>query len=260
MQITEHIHALRIPFQIIVAPGMVIDRYVYVYLILGKRIALVDTGVFGAGKIIFKYLEGLGRTSREISDVILTHSHPDHIGSAKSIKELTGSLVHIHSAEKAWIESIELQFEERPVPGAGLLVEGSVKVDHVFEDGDIIRLGKDLEIEVFHTPGHSKGSVSFFMRKEKALFCGDAVLIPGQMPIFEDLVGCVDSLNRLKRLDGVELLLSSWDVPRKGDQAAGSIDESLRYLADINAAARAAALEDRSPDLIKFCKRVTDRL
>ncbi|MBU0947081.1 MAG: MBL fold metallo-hydrolase [Proteobacteria bacterium] len=43
----------------------------------------------------------------------LTHSHPDHIGSAKSIKELTGCTVFSHKLEQEWIEDIEQQVKDR---------------------------------------------------------------------------------------------------------------------------------------------------
>ena len=48
MQISNHVHALKIPFQIPVAEDNFLDRFVYVYIILGDRICLVDSGVSGA--------------------------------------------------------------------------------------------------------------------------------------------------------------------------------------------------------------------
>ena len=40
MQITEHIHAIKLPFQITAGQGKTVDRFVYVYLIYGKKICL----------------------------------------------------------------------------------------------------------------------------------------------------------------------------------------------------------------------------
>jgi len=48
MQITKNIHALKIPFQIPVAPDITVDRFVYLYLICTDRIWLIDTGVAAA--------------------------------------------------------------------------------------------------------------------------------------------------------------------------------------------------------------------
>ena len=45
MKVTEHIHAIRIPFKLETGPGKSIDRFVYVYLIYGERICLIDGGV-----------------------------------------------------------------------------------------------------------------------------------------------------------------------------------------------------------------------
>lgn len=260
MQITEHIHALNIPFQIAIAPGIVVDRFVYVYLICGEKIGLIDTGVSGSKKIIFDYLESIGRKPEEISNIVLTHSHPDHIGSAKSIKESTGCMVSIHGAEKSWVENIEMQFKERPVPGFYSLVEGSVGVDRAMRDGGGIELDEDLALEIVHTPGHSKGSTSFFLKHDNALFCGDAILLPGQMPIFEDLPGCVDSVNKLMKIRGVEVLLSSWDVPRGGNKVSAFMDESLKYLREIQEAVKAVAANRLSLDAMEFCKQVVGEL
>ena len=86
MQITPAIHALRHPFKIPVAPGIAIDRFVYSYLLAGETITLIDTGVAGCENVIFDYIRSIGRDPREISLIILTHSHPDHIGAAKAIQ------------------------------------------------------------------------------------------------------------------------------------------------------------------------------
>ena len=45
MQITKQIHAIKIPFQIPVAPGKTLDRFVYSYLIYDTEICLIDSGI-----------------------------------------------------------------------------------------------------------------------------------------------------------------------------------------------------------------------
>jgi glyoxylase-like metal-dependent hydrolase (beta-lactamase superfamily II) len=68
-------------------------------------------------EVIFDYLKDTGRKPEDIDMLILTHAHPDHIGSAKAIKEKTGCTVAAHPEARAWIEDVEQQFKERPVPG-----------------------------------------------------------------------------------------------------------------------------------------------
>jgi len=82
MQITKHIHAIKIPFQIAIGPGKKVDRFVYTYLIYGKKICLIDTGVASSEQVIFDYIRKTGRNPDDISLIVLTHSHPDHIGAA----------------------------------------------------------------------------------------------------------------------------------------------------------------------------------
>jgi len=41
----KHIHVIKVPFQIPIAPGKTVDRFVYAYLIYGKNICLIDTGI-----------------------------------------------------------------------------------------------------------------------------------------------------------------------------------------------------------------------
>jgi metal-dependent hydrolase (beta-lactamase superfamily II) len=107
------------------------------YLIYGKKIYLIDTGVATSEKIIFDYIRKTGRNPEDISLIILTHSHPDHIGAAHEIKRATGSTIAAHHGERSWIEDVELQHRERPVPCFHSLVGGSVMIDRILENGDI---------------------------------------------------------------------------------------------------------------------------
>ena len=90
MQLTSNIHLLQINFEIPIAPDKRIARFVNVIIILGDKITLIDTGVKGSETKIAGYLKSVGRDLSEIERIILSHSHPDHIGSAARLKELTG--------------------------------------------------------------------------------------------------------------------------------------------------------------------------
>lgn len=181
MQITDRIHALKIPFQITDPSGQKVPRFVYVYLIYGKRICLIDSGVASSEKIILDYLQETGRRPEEISQLILTHSHPDHMGAARAIKSISGCTVAAHAAEKSWIEDVDLQERERPVPGFKSLVAGSVHVDQTLQDGDLLDLD-GVSMQVLQTPGHSSGSICLWLPEVGALFSADAVPVPGSMP------------------------------------------------------------------------------
>jgi len=258
--IPSAIHPLKIPFEIRDPTGASVPRFVYAYLIYGEEIALIDSGVASSERIIFDHLRGAGRSPEEISRLILTHAHPDHMGAARAVKEASGCSVACHPADKGWIEDICQQLADRPVPGFEDLVAGSVGVDEELVDGDRIDLGGGRDLEVIHTPGHSPGSISLWMAEGGVLFSADAIPLPGGMPIYDDLLSSVQSVRRLRGIEGVRLLLSAWDDPRSGAEARRIIDEGLLHLQRIHAAVIRVAGSAPSLDRGELCRRTLREL
>lgn len=259
MQITKHIHAIKIPFQIPVGPGKKVDRFVYIYLIYGKKIVLIDSGVATSENMIFDYIRKTGRNPEDISLIILTHSHPDHIGSAHEIQRRTGCMIAAHHGERSWIEDVELQSRERPVPDFHSLVGGSVRIDRILANGDILDLD-GTKLEVFHTPGHSAGSISLLLPGDRALFTGDAIPLAKDLPIYDDVMASVRSIRKIKAIDGIEFLLSSWDDPKKGIDSYRIMDEALSYLARIHEAVKDVVKNDFPNDSMELCRLVLRKL
>ena len=260
MQISEHIHALRIPFKVPLSPTSSLERFVYCYTILGDMISLVDTGVAGSEGIIFDHLRGEGHDPSEIRIIVQTHSHPDHIGSTKAIKGRSHCDVAIHNAERRWLEDIDTQFAERPVPGFRGLVGGSVPVDRALNDGDRLELGGGLTLEVIHTPGHSSGSISLFLREEGVLITGDAVPLAGEMPVYEDATASMRSVKKLLSIDGVKVLLGSWDAPRYGNEVRRVLSDAVGYLEEIDRKIKEIAARDPSISSTVLCRKVLDEM
>lgn len=258
MKFTDKIHAVKIPFKVPVAPELAIDRFAFIYLIFGNKIHLIDSGAAGAESIILEYIRGQGREPEEISSLILTHGHPDHIGAARSIKRQTGCTIFAHKNEQNWIEDTEQQFKDRPVPGFQILVEGPVEVDHLVEGGDILELEKDVILSVIHTPGHSSGSISLLYKGERSLFTGDALAFPGDLPIYEDIFACFTSIKTLQKID-VENLFSSWEPPIQGkEKISKRMDESVAYLERIH-----DAVDNNSngkEGMMELCQKVVSEL
>lgn len=235
MQVTQRIHALKIPFTVPVSPERSLARFAFVYLVFGDKIHLIDSGVAGAAQAVWAYIREQGRDPGEVASLVLTHAHPDHLGGASRMSKATGCRVYAHGLEQQWIEDTDEQGRQRPVPGFDTLVEGPVRVDHLLADGDILRLERDLACTVIHTPGHSKGSISLWFGGEKTLVTGDALIFPGDLPIYEDIFACQASINRLQQWAGVETLLSSWEAPLTGHEPIRQrLAASLAYLERIH--------------------------
>lgn len=144
---------------------------------------------------------------------------------------------------------MQLQARERPVPGFDTLVAGSLAVDRLLEDGDVIDLGCGLKLQVFHTPGHSRGSISLLLLGYQALFSGDAIPVPGELPVYEDVRASVASVKNLKAIKDVRHLLPSWDEPLQDSAVCRRLEEGLQSLQRIHDAVRACAGTSAAPDL-----------
>lgn len=121
---------------------------------------MIDAGVAGAEEHVCACLASLGRTIEEVDTLLLTHAHPDHIGAAAAVKRLSGCKVYAPAREREWIEDIERQFRERPIPNFHRLLNEPVRADAWLQGGETIACGEGMTMRVDATPGHSAGSVS----------------------------------------------------------------------------------------------------
>lgn len=207
MIIGEYVHQIRIDFQ--VTPE--VQRYVYVYLLIGEKCCLIDAGVAGSEAVISAYMKKLGRDISEIKALFLTHAHPDHIGAAAAIKKISGCEVYASEKERRWIENIDTQYKERPIPNFYSLVENSVKVDHSMKEEQNVEVHHGMTLRVMETPGHSDGSLSWLWKEQKILFCGDAIPASDDVPIFTDVMKSQESIKKIMNRADIRTLCPAWD-------------------------------------------------
>ena len=260
MKVTERIHALKIPFKLRVGPDKILDRFVFAYLIFGDQICLIDSGVAGSEAIILDYVKQAGRDPREITRLVFTHSHADHIGGSRAIKEQTGCKVAAHIDAKPWIEDVDRQYAERPIGNFYDLVGGSIGIDLGLKDGDQLDLGDGKTLEIFHTPGHSKGAISLLDHHDMALFSGDAVPKSGTVPIYEDVATSIQSIQKLKQIKGLKILIASWDDPQLGASVYPSMDAGLQWFQQIHEAVLKETAGSEDLELKQLSARVLKRL
>ncbi|MEG2002146.1 MAG: MBL fold metallo-hydrolase [Clostridia bacterium] len=122
---------------------------------------VIDAG--GDFQRLSNYIAENGATCKA---VLLTHGHFDHIGAAKEFQD-NGAVVYIHKAD----EDFTLTPSSAGYPSLAKTVK-PFSADKFVNDGDVLKLA-GLDILVIHTPGHSKGSVTY--KIESNLFCGDTL-------------------------------------------------------------------------------------
>lgn len=129
-----------------------------------KKAAVIDPALGSCTALLTKAKE-LGLT---IEKILLTHSHWDHFADAYTLKEKTKALLYIHfldakNLEHPGSDRIPLFFPIHPVVP-----------DHFLKEGEDILVG-ELRLQVLHTPGHSPGSVCFYLKEQKVLISGDTL-------------------------------------------------------------------------------------
>ena len=118
-------------------------------------------------------LEAVVELDLQVQQIVLTHSHFDHILAADELRSATGAGLAIHSSEASMLTDPPALFRFfAPQTPRGLVA------DRLLDDGDILSVG-ELQAEVLHTPGHSPGGISLWMAEEGIVFCGDTLFQQG---------------------------------------------------------------------------------
>lgn len=230
MQITEHVYSKKMQFQAN-TPFGILTRHAFVFVIDGsKKSCLVDAGLAPMKQEIIDFVTACGKGKDDIGEILITHSHSDHIGALKSLKAYYGCPVAAGAANIVWIEDTEKQLRERPVPRFNEFVEGSVKIERKLYDGDVIDLGDGIVV-AYAVPGHDKGQMAFFYQPDGVLLSADSIPVPGDMPIYDDVEAQVGSLRKMRAIDGVNTLLMSWADPIEGEgNVHQALDDAIAYM------------------------------
>jgi hydroxyacylglutathione hydrolase len=168
-----------------------------------EKSILIDPGHAPYFEHVRLGLSRLGMSLEAIDLIVCTHAHPDHI-EAVGLFDRLPALFSLHEAEWRLVQEMApyMNIDLKRFTPDFLLNEGDLKVG-------------DIDLQVFHTPGHSPGAVTIYWPDSRALFTGDLIFKGGIGRT--DLPGgngsqLKDSIHRVATLDADWLLSGHGDI------------------------------------------------
>ena len=214
-----------------------------VYLVrLHEGYLLIDCGMNTEAcfEALSHAIEAAGAGWQDIREILLTHIHPDHMGLAHRVLQLTEARLWLHEHDAEFLGRLT-QFEryqkwaEAVLRQAGVTEDLIAQIAHVSADirksfhklapDRLLHGGEKIscsfgELEVIWTPGHSPGHVCLYDRERRVLFSGDQILedISPNIGWHEDRDPLGEFLASLDALAGLEidLILPSHGAPFSG--------------------------------------------
>jgi glyoxylase-like metal-dependent hydrolase (beta-lactamase superfamily II) len=224
---------------------------VNVYLIDGGReFLIIDIGYLDTVEEIIELIRQMDFNLSTCKMLIATHADADHIQGIARAKELLKTKVAAHPLSVEPIETGDKVMTFSAIAAQGIDIPmPQCKIDLLLNEGDKIQVG-DVEVEVWHTPGHTAGQLSFKMGN--LLFCGDNIYKDSCVGVIDAHHGSniPDFLNSLKRIikdDSQFLLPSHGPVFRRDNRILQKAIDRLtqyQYMADFGTCAIAWPLLD----------------
>lgn len=155
-------------------------------------------------------LEALDQFGWELTHVLATHHHNDHVGGVPELKEKTGCTVVGPRADRDRIPNIDIEVG----------------------DGDTFRL-YEAEARVWDVPGHTRGHIAYWFPESRALFCGDTLFALGCGRVFEGTHDQMwNSLGKLRALPDDTRVFCAHEYTQANARFALTVETSNQGLKD----------------------------
>jgi glyoxylase-like metal-dependent hydrolase (beta-lactamase superfamily II) len=160
------------------------EHYQSCYIVKGKEIVMIDTGMPPALEKVRAGMKAHGFSIQDISKIFVSHcEHPDHAGNVGAfVKENPGIRVFINPAGLEYLTHPEIEAEKRkqvmlPRMAArfGTQLPVPTKNIEMLKDGDVMDIGDGEELKIMFTPAHQPSGYVLIEKKNRSLFINDLV-------------------------------------------------------------------------------------
>ena len=188
MRVAEGVEALDLPMEFMGGPSVIHPTLVWD----DRDVILIDTGMPGQLETLREACRNAGAPLERLTRIILTHQDIDHIGGLPELLAALDQDVEVlaHPLDRPYIEGQKTPIKMNPERMAERIkdlpadrrapIEAMMKnppharVDRTIDDGE--ELPYCGGITVIHTPGHTPGHVSLFLKRSRTLVTGDAMV------------------------------------------------------------------------------------
>lgn len=220
------------------------------YIVAGKEVALVDTGVPPSLETFHTSIKDHGFAIQDISYIFVTHcEHPDHSGSVGAlIKENPKAKVYIHPVGAEYLTNPSIEADKRK---ANLSAQMAARFGEMvpvppsrieyLSDGDTFDLGNGERLRIIFAPGHQPSGIVILEEKNKGLFINDllgAYFADAEAsfiftPYRSDVKLAMASLKRVMEIPLSKLYLGHFGICSKPREVLKNALKKMQQLLDI---------------------------
>jgi glyoxylase-like metal-dependent hydrolase (beta-lactamase superfamily II) len=247
----------------------------------GDDLVLLDAGTSRTTEAATEpELSALGLGLSDLSLVVNSHAHPDHMGGNEVLAARSPARFAAPAAELARLEDNDLLVRELwdASPEAYRLtgqdradtldlLGARVRIDHLLRDGDTVPTSGGSMV-VVETSGHSPGHIALLHRPSRILFAFDDVQGRGVPfldsdlwlgPLYEDVTRYRTGLRRLLDLD-LDALVPAHGEPLDAADGRRRVEESIAWVDDVDTHARGLLRRRGSLDVAELAESIGTEL
>jgi glyoxylase-like metal-dependent hydrolase (beta-lactamase superfamily II) len=197
-----------------------------VYLVdFGDELVMIDSGAGNSSSQLDRNIEMLGLKPSKLTQIILTHCHIDHIGSATYFRKKYKSEIIIHELDARALETGDSMKTAANWYGTTFpptRVDRKLKGAH-----EILMFGKE-DLHCLHTPGHTPGSISVYLdRAGQRILFGQDIHGPFNRAFDSDIAAWRKSMNVLLLLEADILCEGHFGIYRPKNNVRDYIEQYL---------------------------------